>query len=759
MAADRGLGKLGALQKRTVSLSLVVIAAVSTSTTALGQMVEVKLPTPPPKVSSANLRKMKQLENDAKFSECAKLGAAQFDAHPAIRGWVLRSWLRCAQSADRDERKLTALPAALRAYDRLNEKRPGPWSEDLRQSMIQSRLWLLENFMRGQAKLGAEHLMPVMNELRARENADQARAWALLGELSQLRHDLAGAETAYQQSIKYADQPATQEKLKTVRLALNRPAAAPATAAAVNPDLLSDLEARYAARFKASKDKGDQLQQLEDSLAYLKELPNGLQAKTAAANCLEIHQTLLNRSYEGSNRDRWRQLLQRSWGVMDDADPERLAEWAPILFRRGDYAGSLQLSEAIIDRFEKTATGDEVVFSAARAAQLTGNYKKAEKYYALFFERHGGSALARDAEFQWALTLIRNQDYASAVARLEKLLRSTDDEKYHLSARYWMIRALQQLGNSRANEEIRILTEQFPSSYYGIRLKAETQNNQFMWPFGADKLKGLKGSVYLSPRQKESWDRLLILRAHGWSAESLAETDELPLPEDPVQKVLWAQEYARAEAYPKVIKLVIEISDVSQELRSVDVLQLGMPKIFEDEITTAAKARGLNPVLVRSLIRQESAFNPRAVSRSNALGLMQLIPPTAREMADQLKLGPLVLPEDGFRTNINVQMGTAYIARMIRYFSGSVPLGLAAYNAGPRRMETFLEARPDLKEQLKTASSEPLTEVWFDELPWSETSFYVKAILRNTLLYKTLDQQKIQLSGVLWGDLVGSTAP
>lgn len=756
MVTNRGVRKLGALQKRALSLAFVVLG---TSGEASAQMIEIKLPAPLPKSSNANLRKMKQFENEGKAAECARLGAGLYESQAVIRGWVLRTWLKCADKADRDERKITHLPAALRAYDRLNEKRPGPWSEDLRTGQIQSRLWLLENFMRGNLKLGDDHLKQVMNDLRPRESADQGRAWALLGEMSQLRHDLAGAETAYQQALKFADQPATLEKLKTVRLALNRvePTASPTPAA--GPETYSDLETRFAARFKASKEKNDQLQQLEDSLAYLKELPNGLQAKWAAQNCLDIHQTLLNRSFEGSNRERWRQLLQRAAGVMDDADPERLAEWAPILFRRGDYAGSLQLSEAIIDRFDKTKSGDQILMSAARSAQLTGQYKKAEKYYALFFERHGGSELARDAEFQWALTLIRNQDYASAVARLEKLLRSTNEEKYHLSARYWLIRSLQQLGNSRANDEIKILTDRFPSSYYGIRLKAETQNNQFLWPFASDKLKGLKGSIHLSPRQKESWDRLLVLRAHGWGAEALAETDELPTPEDPVLKVLWAQEYARAEAYPKVIKLVIEISDISQELRSVDVLQLGMPKIYEDEINAAAKGRGLNPVLVRSLIRQESAFNPRAVSRSNALGLMQLIPPTAREMADQLKLGPLVLPEDGFRTGVNVQMGSAYLSRMIRYFSGSVPLGLAAYNAGPRRMETFLEARPDLKEQLKTPSSEPLTEVWFDELPWSETSFYVKAILRNSLLYKTLDQQKIQLTGVLWGDLVGPTTP
>lgn len=720
-------------------------------------MTEVKLPTAEPKVTSANLKKMKALEGQGKFADCAKLGAGVYETQALVRGWVLRSWMKCAFLADRDDKKLGLLLAPLRSYEQFKSQRTSLWSEDLRLQAIQARLWILESFMRASPKLGDEHLPTLMNELNGRDTESLARAWAMLGELSQVRHDLAGAETAFQQSLKFNDQAAVQEKLKGVRLALNRVEAAATVLPPLPEDSSSDIETRFAARFKASREKNDLLLQLEDALAYLRDLPNGLKAKWAAQNALDIHQTLFTRSMEGNNRDRWRIMLERAVAIIDGADPERIVEWAPILYRRGDYAGCFRLSEAIVDRYDKTSAGDQVLWYAARSAQLTGNYKKAEKYFALFFERHGGSDLARDAEFQWSLSLIRGGDYASAVARLEKLLRASGAEKYELSARYWLVRALQALGNSRASDEIKIITTKFPSSYYGIRLRSESQNSQFEWPFAVEKLKGLKASLRLSPRQKMAWERLQVLRAHGWSEEAFLETDELPLPEDPILKVLWAQELARAEAYPKVIRLINEISDTAPELRAVDVLQLGMPLSYQTEINAEAKRRSLNPILIRSLIRQESAFNPRAVSRSNALGLMQLIPPTAKEMADNLKLGPLDLPEDAFRIGTNVQMGSAYLARMIRNFSGSVPLALAAYNAGPRRIESFLQGRPRLRENLKTASSDPMTEVWFDELPWSETSFYVKAILRNTLLYKTLEQKKIILTGVLWGDLANTT--
>lgn len=720
---------------------------------ASAQMLEVRLPAPYRPTPGTPLSKMKISEGQAKWAECARLGPSALQSHASVRGWVLRSWLKCANFADQNEKKLNALPAALRAYEAQRNQSPGAWSENNRQTAVSARLWLLENFMKSNPKLGDQHLNLLMQDLQPRETENLARAWALTGDLAHLRHDLPGSEVAYSQSLKLNSQPGVQEKLRAVRLALNRPEPGP-EADEVTSEVYSDIEQKFANRFKASKEKNDLLLQLEDALAYLQELPNGLQSKWAAQLVLDIHQVLFNRTFDTTSGDRAKMLRERSIAMMDDADPERIKEWIPVVYRRGDYDGSGKLAEAVTKRYEKTSAGDQVLWYAARSAQLTGNYKKADRYFSQFFERHGGSDLARDAEFQWALTLMQMGDYASASARFERLLRDPEAGRYELSARYWLVRAMQALGNPRAAEEINLVISKFPASYYGIRLRAESQNAQFEWPFSQDRLKSLRGSLRLNSKQKQAWDRLLVLRANGWGEEALAETDELPLPEDPTLKVLWAQELARAEAFPKVIRLLNEISDLAPDLRSMDVLQLGLPKSYQEDIQTHATKNNLSPVLVRSLIRQESAFNPRAVSRSNAMGLMQLVPGTAKEVATDLKMGSLNLPEDAFRAPLNVQMGSAYLSKMLRQFSGSVPVALAAYNAGPRRIEAFLQARPDLRESLKTPSSDPLTEVWFDELPWSETSFYVKAILRNSLLYKTQEQKKISLNGVLWADLL-----
>ncbi|NDY42010.1 lytic transglycosylase domain-containing protein [Dissulfurirhabdus thermomarina] len=98
---------------------------------------------------------------------------------------------------------------------------------------------------------------------------------------------------------------------------------------------------------------------------------------------------------------------------------------------------------------------------------------------------------------------------------------------------------------------------------------------------------------------------------------------------------------------------------------------------LDDLITRAARAHGLDPALVRAVIHAESAGNPLARSRKGAMGLMQLMPETAEEVA----------VADPFDPAANIRGGVAYLKKLLDRFGGNVVLALAAYNAGPNRVE------------------------------------------------------------------------
>lgn len=138
-----------------------------------------------------------------------------------------------------------------------------------------------------------------------------------------------------------------------------------------------------------------------------------------------------------------------------------------------------------------------------------------------------------------------------------------------------------------------------------------------------------------------------------------------------------------------------------------------------------ANAIALDPGLVFGLIHQESRFVTDARSRVGASGLMQIMPPTARWTARRIGLRNFK-PQDINNQNTNVRIGTAYLKMVIDDFEGSLPLAVAAYNAGPSRSRSWRNG-PILA-----------GDIWVENIPFEETRDYVKRVLANSVNYNAL---------------------
>jgi soluble lytic murein transglycosylase len=150
------------------------------------------------------------------------------------------------------------------------------------------------------------------------------------------------------------------------------------------------------------------------------------------------------------------------------------------------------------------------------------------------------------------------------------------------------------------------------------------------------------------------------------------------------------------------------------------------PRPYWPDLKRFSEANGLDPYLVASLIRQESEFNPVAVSRANAVGLMQLLPKTGKLVAHQENLRRYNASEL-YTPTVNLQLGTRYFRGMVDKFGGSFDYALAAYNAGSDRVEEWLG-------QGKYRDEPEFVE----SIPFTETREYVQAIVRNASVYKQL---------------------
>ena len=112
------------------------------------------------------------------------------------------------------------------------------------------------------------------------------------------------------------------------------------------------------------------------------------------------------------------------------------------------------------------------------------------------------------------------------------------------------------------------------------------------------------------------------------------------------------------------------------------------PKAYWGDLKRFSSENELDPYLVASLIRQESEFNPNAISRANAVGLMQLLPVTGKKVAKEVKMHHFS-PSQLYTPTVNLQLGTRYFKSMVDKF-GSFEYALAAYNAGSDRVEDWL---------------------------------------------------------------------
>jgi len=154
------------------------------------------------------------------------------------------------------------------------------------------------------------------------------------------------------------------------------------------------------------------------------------------------------------------------------------------------------------------------------------------------------------------------------------------------------------------------------------------------------------------------------------------------------------------------------------------------PLPFRDEVESFSKQNGLDPFLMAALIRQESEFDPKAVSRTGARGLAQIQPATGQELSRRLKLTSYSSAAL-FQPHLNLELGTYYLKSLLAQVGGREEAALAAYDAGPTHARAWL-TWGDFREPAE----------FIETVPFTETRSYVQGVLRNADVYRRLYQEK-----------------
>lgn len=155
-----------------------------------------------------------------------------------------------------------------------------------------------------------------------------------------------------------------------------------------------------------------------------------------------------------------------------------------------------------------------------------------------------------------------------------------------------------------------------------------------------------------------------------------------------------------------------------------DDIDIRFPLAYADIINQAAQTTGIKNYLLFALARQESAFNATATSSAGAMGLIQVMPSTAKATAKKYKI-PYRNKKQLHDVAVNVPIGSSYYKSMLERFGNNRILAIAAYNAGPHRVEQWLA---------KTNGKLPF-DIWMTLIPFKETRSYVSNILMYSVIY------------------------
>jgi soluble lytic murein transglycosylase len=414
----------------------------------------------------------------------------------------------------------------------------------------------------------------------------------------------------------------------------------------------------------------------------------------------------------------------------------------------GDRDEAVRLYGRIARDFPGHSFADDALFFAADLLARLGRGEEARDALATLVRDHPGGDYRREARFKLAWLARRAGDADGAAAQLLAIEEEERDDPYeHARAAYWRARVLAAGGAEGAAAARAIwadLVARYPADYYGLLARARLAGD----PGKAPALP----APALAPRPAAlaeiTWDPgalrddprfragVLLLRL-GLAREAADELGAI----DP------ARLREAAASSPDAVLLVADLLDRAGDHRAAHGLlrtraraafrrppdgenlrawRIAYPPAYRDEVGRWAPRAGVPVDLVQALMREESALDPRALSPVGAIGLTQLMLPTAQEVARKLRLGKV--SRAGLTDpSLNIRLGSRYLGELIRRFDGSVALALAAYNAGGGAVRRWLEQRQGLE-----------LDEFVEEIPVEETRGYVKRVLRSYAAYRLL---------------------
>ena len=417
------------------------------------------------------------------------------------------------------------------------------------------------------------------------------------------------------------------------------------------------------------------------------------------------------------------------------------------------YGRARQWTQArdLAEEMRRSSTsGTATMRALVQLGQIAENNKddvNASYFYRAAVASHAGNPEVTPAQFYLAWAAHDSKNFAESSRLLIDHLATYagNNSDFRGKAAYWAARDSERVGKlAEARAIYQGLLYRYDANWYGYLAKQRLDDlNRSGAPakeFASDSQIGKAVANLKTVTVAEETagpdedariakaDQLNIIGTDDWALDELNSAASTA-PNSPrvnlaIAKIFRAKN-DNVQALNYLKKSYPDYSQMKPEEMRPDEWDIFYPLQYWDIIKQEARARSLDPYQVAGLIRQETVFNPRAVSSARAYGLMQLIVPTAITTARRVGVDRSITMDSLFEPRLNIQLGTAYFKDQLDKY-GRIEYVAAAYNAGPNRV---VQWRASLPLQI---------DEWQEAVPFRETRLYIQGVVRNTLQYRRL---------------------
>ncbi|MBM4256204.1 MAG: tetratricopeptide repeat protein [Deltaproteobacteria bacterium] len=410
----------------------------------------------------------------------------------------------------------------------------------------------------------------------------------------------------------------------------------------------------------------------------------------------------------------WRDLADRF--PTTSTGSTALFRAATLLWNNNQDDEALALFQRITQAGPRHAQADDAWYAIGRIYQERKDEENAMAAFDRLATLFPGTQLAREGRWRQAWLAYRRKDFAVAETRFSSLARSAANTTEGESALYWQARAIEQQGRSdQATETYRQLLRRYPDSYYTVWVEKRLGETPSSLPNVDDDMD--MSPPPMASTTESHYIKSLELRQLGLPGLAQKELDlvRADLPQNTTTASFLLREYPQVEGHHRALRFAQGLG--SSRWRYV------YPQAYWSTVSEHARTKRLDPYLILSIMRQESVFDPDAVSPAQAHGLMQLLPSTASRVSGITPESSLPLSDPAF----NIQTGASYLRQLLDRYNENVVLAVAAYNGGEEAVDRWLRRYPGLA-----------PDEFAELISYRETRNYVRQVLKNYRTYLRL---------------------